>query len=99
MLIAILGALGAALCWSFSSLVSVYPAQVMGAAAFNRLRMAFITILLAAAVTVSGQWGSLEAGMMTALVLSGVIGIFIGDTALSRHCAGWGRGGPRSFLP
>ncbi|WP_115935466.1 DMT family transporter [Aestuariispira insulae] len=82
MMIAIIGALGAALCWSFSSLISVYPAQILGAAAFNRLRMVFVTLLLSAAVTVTGEWDSLAGGMMVALILSGVIGIFIGDTAL-----------------
>ena len=82
MIIAIAGSLAAALCWAFSSLVSVYPAQVLGAAAFNRVRMIFITLFLAVAVTMMDGWGSLQQEMMLALILSGVIGIFIGDTAL-----------------
>ncbi|WP_259779645.1 DMT family transporter [Aestuariispira ectoiniformans] len=82
MLIAVLGALGAASCWAIGSLVSVYPAQMLGAAAFNRTRMCIVGLMLIAAASVLGTWASLEQSYFSALILSGLVGIFIGDTAL-----------------
>lgn len=82
MLIAVLGALGAACCWAFGSLVSVYPAQALGAAAFNRTRMCVVGLMLVMATTLLGTWASLQSSFFSALILSGLVGIFIGDTAL-----------------
>ena len=54
----------------------------MGAFAFTRWRLFFALCLLWLAAAVSGQWRSLDLHASGLLVLSGLIGIFIGDTAL-----------------
>lgn len=75
-------ALLAATCWAAASTFSVGPTQRLGAIGFSRLRMAFATLLLWAIVLPSGGWHSLNASSMGLLAVSGLIGIFIGDTAL-----------------
>lgn len=77
-----LAALGTALCWAITSLISAWPAGHLGAFAFNRLRQISVALLLAIFVVASGRWqaiGWYEAGL---LIASGVTGIFIGDTLL-----------------
>ncbi|MBT9462994.1 DMT family transporter [Hydrogenophaga sp.] len=75
-------ALLAAACWAVSSLFSAGPAQRLGAFAFSRWRMLFASLLLWALALAGGGWRSLDASAIGLLALSGVIGIFIGDTAL-----------------
>ncbi|MDM7941893.1 MAG: DMT family transporter [Hydrogenophaga sp.] len=75
-------ALLAAACWALSSLFSAGPAQRLGAFAFSRWRMLFACLILWALAWLGGGWRSLDASAIGLLALSGVIGIFIGDTAL-----------------
>lgn len=75
-------ALLAAACWAVSSLFSAPPAQRLGAFAFSRWRMLFASLLLWGLALFSGGWRSLDASAMGLLALSGLVGIFIGDTAL-----------------
>ena len=75
-------ALLAAACWAISSLFSAPPAQRLGAFAFSRWRMLFASLLLWALALYGGGWRSLDASAMGLLALSGLVGIFIGDTAL-----------------
>ena len=75
-------ALLAATCWATASTFSVGPTQRLGAIGFSRLRMAFATLLLWALTLASGGWHSLHPSAMGLLAASGLIGIFIGDTAL-----------------
>ena len=75
-------ALLAAACWAVSSLFSALPAQRLGAFAFSRWRMLFASLLLWALALMGGGWRSLDASAMGLLALSGLIGIFVGDTAL-----------------
>lgn len=75
-------ALLAAACWAVSSLFSAGPAQRLGAFAFSRWRMLFASVLLWALALTGGGWRSLDASAIGLLALSGVIGIFIGDTVL-----------------
>lgn len=77
-----LAALGAATCWALTGVISVWPAGHLGAPAFNRLRQAFVTVLLAVYVVASGTWQQLGADNLGPLLLSGLIGIFLGDTLL-----------------
>jgi drug/metabolite transporter (DMT)-like permease len=72
----------AALCWAFGSLFSATAASQMGAFAFTRWRLFFALTLLWALSFYTGQWRSLDMGSVAWLALSGLIGIFIGDTAL-----------------
>ena len=82
MLIAELSALGAAFCWSISGLISIYPIRKLGAFAFNRIRMSIVFFLLAGISLTTGSWNELSLNTFKVLILSGIIGIFFGDTAL-----------------
>jgi drug/metabolite transporter (DMT)-like permease len=75
-------ALLAATCWATASTFSVGPTQRLGAIGFSRLRMAFATLLLWTLTLASGGWHSLDRAAMGLLAASGLIGIFVGDTAL-----------------
>lgn len=72
----------AALCWAIGSLFSATASSRMGAFAFTRWRLFFALTLLWALAGWTGQWRSLDVQALGLLVLSGLIGIFIGDTAL-----------------
>lgn len=78
-----LAALGAALCWALGSLFAASATRQLGAIAFTRLRMAMVFVMLLAALLCSGNSVStIVTGDWGWLILSGFIGIFIGDTAL-----------------
>ncbi len=72
----------AAACWALAALFSAPVSRKMGAFAFTRWRMVFATVMLGGAATVMGTWGTLSPALIGVLVLSGFIGIFIGDTVL-----------------
>jgi len=75
-------ALGAAACWALGSVMSVTPSRHLGAFAFTRWRMAMVAVMLWAVVAVQGSWHSFDAHAWGVMAVSGLIGIFIGDTAL-----------------
>lgn len=77
-----LAALGAAACWALTGLISAGPAGHLGAPAFNRVRQIFVTGLLMLYVVITGTWRELDATSIGPLLLSGLIGIFVGDTLL-----------------
>lgn len=85
-------ALGAAACWAVGSVLSVTPARHLGAFAFSRWRMLMVAAMLWSLSLVTGGWRSLDTGMWGVMALSGLIGIFVGDTALF---AAMNRLGPR----
>jgi drug/metabolite transporter (DMT)-like permease len=85
-------ALGAAVCWAFTSVMSATPASHLGTFAFTRWRMALLLLILLPVVLLSGSWRSLSLADCAVLALSGFIGIFVGDTALF---AAMNRLGPR----
>lgn len=87
-----IAALGAATCWAVTGLISAGPAGHLGALAFNRLRQIFVTGLLALYVVATGTWRELDVGSAGPLLLSGLVGIFVGDTLLF---AALNRLGPR----
>ena len=72
----------AALSWAVGSLFSAAASSRMGAFAFTRWRLFFALTLLWALALSTGQWRSLDGASVALLALSGLIGIFIGDTAL-----------------
>ena len=72
----------AAFSWAVGSLFSAAAASQMGAFAFTRWRLFFALTLLWAFALTTGQWRSLSASSLALLAVSGLIGIFIGDTAL-----------------
>nr|WP_086938068.1 DMT family transporter [Thaumasiovibrio occultus] len=75
-------ALGAALLWAISSLISVTPARHLGTFAYSRWRMACVSVMLGSAALATGGWTTLSPSHIALMSLSGLIGIFIGDTAL-----------------
>lgn len=75
-------ALAAALLWAIASLLSVTPAQHLGSFAYSRWRMGCTAIILTSMAMFTGGWHSVTAEHITPMMLSGLIGIFIGDTAL-----------------
>ena len=80
-----LAALGAALCWAFSAIVSTNPPAELGAMGFVRIRMTMVFFMLAAVLLVTGGWRAFESSHITPSVISGLIGILAGDAALFRR--------------
>ena len=76
-----IAAVAAALCWALTGLISTGPSLALGAFGFSRVRMALVFVMLLAASWAFG-WGPVQGAMWTPVILSGFIGIFIGDTAL-----------------
>ncbi|TFH89831.1 DMT family transporter [Vibrio ouci] len=75
-------ALAAAFLWAVASILSVVPAQHLGTFAYSRWRMGCTSLILGTMALYTGGWSSVETSAISAMMLSGVIGIFIGDTAL-----------------
>ena len=72
----------AALCWAIASLVSADVARNLGGLAFNRLRLFFVSIMLIAYTFFIDTWFTINIEYLTVIIISGLIGIFIGDTLL-----------------
>jgi drug/metabolite transporter (DMT)-like permease len=77
-----IAALCAATCWAVTGLIASVPAGHLGALSFNRLRQVFGTLFLAIYVVLAGAWQTLTWDVVPLLVLSGLMGIFIGDSLL-----------------
>lgn len=75
-------ALVAAATWAGSSLLSATAVARMGPFSFSRWRMTFACLLLWGMTLATGSWRSLQLDGAGVLALSGLIGIFVGDTAL-----------------
>lgn len=75
-------ALAAAFLWAIAGLMSVTPARHLGTFAYSRWRMGCTSVILGSIALLSGGWSSVAASAVTPMMLSGLIGIFIGDTAL-----------------
>ena len=85
-------ALGAAACWALGSVMSVTPSRHLGAFAFTRWRMLMVAFMLWAVVAWNGTWRGFELHHWGVMAVSGLVGIFVGDTALF---AAMNRLGPR----
>lgn len=77
-----LAAVGAAACWALTAVLSAGPSSHLGALAFNRTRQLFVAGVLLVYVLVSGAWRDLDPQAVWPLLLSGFVGIFVGDTLL-----------------
>lgn len=75
-------ALGAAACWAVTGLISAPQARHLGAFAFTRWRMGLVFLMLAPVVVLQGSWHSISPAQAGVLMVSGLVGIFVGDTAL-----------------
>lgn len=85
-------ALGAAACWALTSLISAPPARHLGAFAFTRWRMGLVFLAMVPLACLGGGLQALDAREWAVLAISGLVGIFVGDTALF---ASMNRLGPR----
>ena len=72
----------AALCWSVSSLISADITRSIGAFSFNRIRLFFVSLMLIAYTFYLNTWETINLEFLITIVLSGIIGIFLGDTFL-----------------
>jgi drug/metabolite transporter (DMT)-like permease len=77
-----LAALGAALCWAFSAIISANPSSALGSLSFVRIRMTMVFFMLALFLAITGSWQSLETTHITPAIISGLVGILLGDAAL-----------------
>lgn len=77
-----LAALGAALCWALTGVLSAGPAAAVGPFAFGLYRQSMVAAVLALLVLGSGSWDGMSGAMMLRLGASGLVGVFLGDTIL-----------------
>lgn len=77
-----LAAIGAAICWAATGLMVTPPLTRLGPFAFNTYRQSFTALVLAIIVFVGGLWHGASMAQVWPLILSGLIGIFMGDTVL-----------------
>ncbi|MFZ1813590.1 MAG: DMT family transporter [Rhizobiaceae bacterium] len=77
-----IAAVGAATCWAVSSVISAAPVAHLGPLAFTRIRMAMVLAMLAAWVFATGTWRTILPEQFGLIAMSGVLGIFFGDTLL-----------------
>ena len=75
-------ALLAAFSWSIASLISTDITRTIGSIRFNRLRLIFVSIMLIGFATIQNTWNSINTDFLNIILLSGFIGIFLGDTFL-----------------
>ncbi len=75
-------ALGAALCWTFAALLAGDLSKQLGGITFNRLRNVGVFIVLVCGVFLAGLWESIRADQLGTILISGLIGIAIGDSFL-----------------
>ena len=75
-------ALGAALCWTFAALLAGDLSKQLGGITFNRLRNVGVFFVLLVLVSLTGLWESFRTADLGVILLSGFIGIAIGDSFL-----------------
>ena len=72
----------AALCWTVASLISADVTRNIGGLVFNRLRLFFVSLMLLGYTTIINTWHTIDLNYLNIILLSGIIGIFLGDTLL-----------------
>lgn len=87
-----LAALVAATLWACTAIISTGPAKALGAVHFNVFRMGMVFVCLCIAALFTGGFNAVLWANATPLLLSGLIGIFLGDTLMF---SGLRRLGPR----
>ncbi|MBP4051243.1 DMT family transporter [Chromobacterium violaceum] len=87
-----LAAVGAAGCWALGGLLGAGPSRHFGPFAFTRLRLTLLTVVLGGVSLLSGGWHTISAASLWPALLSGLAGIFLGDTVMF---ASMNRLGPR----
>ncbi|EPJ50517.1 MAG: hypothetical protein OFPI_19830 [Osedax symbiont Rs2] len=87
-----LAALGAGLCFALSPFFSVNAVRSLGSVRFNKWRMSVVFFMLAAMAFVTDGWRADLLDWWLGIVISSLVGIFLGDTLLF---LGLKRMGPR----
>ncbi|PXX46261.1 DMT family transporter [Aquitalea magnusonii] len=87
-----LAAVGAATCWAWGAILGAGPAMHFGPFTFTRLRLSLMTLLLGGISLASGGWHSMHWANVLPALLSGLTGIFLGDTL---YFSAMNRLGPR----
>ena len=75
-------ALIAAFCWSLASLISTDISRSLGGIGFNRIRLIIVSMMLITYASFDNTWSSINFEFLITIVISGLIGIFLGDTLL-----------------
>lgn len=87
-----LAAIGAGICFALSPFFSMNAVRALGPARFNKWRMSIVFVMLAVMGLVTGGWHADLFQWWEVIVLSSLIGIYLGDTLLF---LGLKRMGPR----
>ena len=72
----------AALCWAVASLISADVTRSIGGLAFNRIRLLSVSIILIGYTFYLDTWDTINQEFLFIILLSGIVGIFFGDTLL-----------------
>ena len=72
----------AALCWAVASLISADVTRSIGGLAFNRIRLLSVSIMLIGYTFYLNTWDTINQEFLFIILLSGIVGIFLGDTLL-----------------
>ena len=89
---AVILALSASFIWATASLVAFKPVKHFGTFEFVRIQLPTATILLVIVVTLMGTWQTINWSYWPNLLLSGFVGILLGDLTLHKCLQ---HGGPR----
>ena len=87
-----LAGIGAGICFALSPFFSINAVKALGPARFNKWRMAIVCVMLTAMALMTGGWHENLFNWWEVIVLSSLIGIYLGDTLLF---LGLKRMGPR----
>ena len=77
-------ALATAVSWAFTALFFAAAARRLGSSLVNLVRLALATLLLGGIVAATGAASAIPRGQAACLVLSGVVGLALGDAAYFR---------------
>ena len=75
-------ALLAAFCWSIASLISADISRSLGGIGFNRIRLLIVSLMLISYTFIDNSWQTISLTYLNTIIISGIIGVFIGDTLL-----------------
>ncbi|MEP3298101.1 MAG: DMT family transporter [Pseudoruegeria sp.] len=75
-------ALGTAFLWAVTSLIHADLSRTLGGAAYNRLRLTIMAFVMPVVATLLGGWDTVETSGLIMVILSGLIGFSLGDSAM-----------------
>ena len=75
-------ALMAALCWSIASLISADVSRTLGGISFNRIRLILVSLMHIFYTSIQNSWNTINIDYLNLIIVSGIVGIFFGDTLL-----------------